>query len=148
MTTLDAVPSGSGAVVFGSPTHAIVLPSCDQRGDPSLPQFVLIFSTFFEATSARYTSRRLSRSIGVVAAPNANCLLSGDHDGAPCTVHDVPSVMRDASFEFTSTTQMCWKRKSPSNTRSSSRFLMSASSAALRGSVVMNAIFELSGDHA
>ena len=31
-------------MVFGSPTHAIVAPSCDQRGWPSLPQLVLIFS--------------------------------------------------------------------------------------------------------
>ena len=41
-------------------------------------------------------SRRLSRSIGVVAAPNTNRLPSGDHDGAPCTVYVVPSVMRVA----------------------------------------------------
>src|ERR1044071_6660942 len=102
MITPAAVPSGRGVVLFGSPTHAIVAPSWDQRGLPSLPQFVEIFSTFFDATSARYTSLRLSRSIGVVAAPNTNCLPSGDHDGAPCTVHALPSVMRVACFELTS----------------------------------------------
>jgi hypothetical protein len=48
--------------------------------------------------------------------------------------------MRVACFDSTSTTHACEKRKSPSNTRSSSRFLMLASSSALRGSVVTNAI--------
>src|SRR5688500_8830225 len=99
MITPDAVPSGSGAVVFGSLVQAIVRPSCDQRGAPSLPQLVLIFSMLARwpvgplawTSVAMNTSRRLSRSIGVVAAANANCLPSGDHDGAPCTVQVVPS---------------------------------------------------------
>ena len=149
MTTPCAVPSGSGDVVFGSPTHAIVAPSCDQRGVPSLPQLVLIFSTFLLASaSANDRCRGGCRAASASSpTPNTNCLPSGDHDGAPCTVHCVPSVMRVACFVLTSTTHACANRKSPSNTRSSSRFLMLASSSALRGSVATNAMRDPSGAH-
>ena len=133
-TTPAAVPSAMGPLVLGWDVHEISAPSVDHRGELSLPKFVLIFSTCFVATVATNTSRRLSRSIGVAEAPNTNRVPSGDQDGAAPSVKLVPSVMRVDCFVATSTTHACAKRKSPSNTRSSSRFLVLASWSAPRGS--------------
>ena len=52
------------------------------------------------------------------------------------SVPAVASLMRVAALVATSTTQAWAYRKSPSNTRSSSRFLMLDPSSLLRGSVV------------